>query len=116
MTCRVDNARKKMRPDMMVVEMTDSEQHIYLPHDTDAGLRLPNLQPTMPSGKARKIITVEGGYCSDVSYLEKSQGERTTTCQAGGSTEAIYGYDVTSLTSVAPLGHSRKAATTPYLN
>ena len=25
----------------------------------------------MPSGKARKVTIVEGGYCIDVSYLEK---------------------------------------------
>ena len=36
--------RKKMRPDMMIVEMTDTEQHTYLPHDIDTGSRLPNLQ------------------------------------------------------------------------
>ena len=60
-----------MRPDMMIVEMTDTEQHMYLPNDIDTGSRLPNLQRTMPNGKTRKITIVEGGYCSDVSYLEK---------------------------------------------
>ena len=25
----------------------------------------------MPNGKARKVTIVEGGYCSNVSYLEK---------------------------------------------
>ena len=28
LTCRVEDTRKKMRPDMMVVEMIDSEQHM----------------------------------------------------------------------------------------
>ena len=57
----------------MVVEMMDTEQHTYLPNDTDTGSRLPSLQPAMPSGVARKIMIVEGGYCSDVSYLEKAK-------------------------------------------
>ena len=46
-TCRMDDARKKMMPDMVIVEMTDTEQH--------TGSRLPNLQRTMPNGKARKL-------------------------------------------------------------
>ena len=72
-TCWMDEARKKMRPDMMIIEMTHTEQRTYLSHDTDTGSRLPNLQRTMPNGKfkARKVTIVEGGYCSDVSYLEK---------------------------------------------
>ena len=28
LTCRIGDARKKMRPDMMIVEMTDTEQQI----------------------------------------------------------------------------------------
>ena len=36
-TCRIGEARKRMRPDMMIVELTDTEQHTYLPHDTDTG-------------------------------------------------------------------------------
>ena len=70
-TRRIGDERRKMRPDMMIVELTDTERHTYLPHDTITGSRLPNLQPTMPSVKARKVMIVEGGYCSDVSYLEK---------------------------------------------
>ena len=60
----------------MVVEMTDTEQYTYLPHDTDTGSRLPNQQPTIPSGKARKVMIIEGGYCSDVSYLENAKEKR----------------------------------------
>ena len=94
--CRIGDARKKMRPDMMVVELTDTEQHTYLPHDTDTGSRLPNLQPTMPSGKARKVTIVEGGYCSDVSYLEKvkEKGQQHAKLEEA---LRLYGYDVTSL-------------------
>ena len=65
--CRIGNARKRTRPDMMVVELTDAEQQTYLPHGTNTESRLPNLQPIMPSGKARKVTIVEGGYCSHVS-------------------------------------------------
>ena len=86
-----------MRPDIMVVEMTDSEQHMYLPHDTDTGSRLPNLQPNMPSGKPRKIMI--GGYCSDVSYLEKvkEKGQQHAKLEEA---LRLYGYDVTSVTYI----------------
>ena len=98
-TCRIGEARKRMRPDMMIVELTDTEQHTYLPHDTDTGSRLPNLQPTMPSGKARKVTIVEGGYCSDVSYLEKvkEKGQQHAKLEEA---LRLYGYDVISLTYV----------------
>ena len=88
-----------MRPDMMVVEMTDSEQHMYLPHDTDTGSRLPNLQPNMPSSKSRKIMIVEGGYCSDVSYLEMAK-EKTQQHAKLEEALRLYGYDVTSLSYI----------------
>ena len=60
-----------MRPDMMVVELTTTEQRTYLPHNMDTGCGLPKLQATMPSGKTKKVTIVEGGYCNDVSYVEK---------------------------------------------
>ena len=83
----------------MIVELTDTEQHTYLPHDTDTGSRLPNLQPTMPSGKARKGTIVEGGYRSDVSYLEKvkEKGQQHDKLEEA---LRLYGYDVISLTYV----------------
>ena len=56
---------------MMTAEVTDTEQHTYLPHDMDTGFRLPNPQRTMANGKARKVTIGEGGYCSNVSYLDK---------------------------------------------
>ena len=92
-TCRIGDARKKMRPDMMIFELTDTKQHTYLPHDTDTGSRLPNLQPTMPSGKARKVTIVEGGYCNDVSYLEKVKEKQHAKLEEA---LRLYGYDVTS--------------------
>ena len=98
-TRRMDQARNKMRQDMMIVEMTDTEQRTYLPHDTDTGSRLPNLQRTMPNGKARKVMIVEGGYCSDVSYLEKvkEKGQQHARLEEA---LRLYGYDVTSLTYI----------------
>ena len=34
-TCRIGDAWKKMRPDMMIIKLTDTEQHTFLPHDSD---------------------------------------------------------------------------------
>ena len=81
-----------MRPDMMIVEMANIDQHTCLPRDTDTGSTLPKLPDTMPNGRARRVTTVEGGYHIDVSCLEilLRSGERATTCQAGGSIEAIW--------------------------
>ena len=109
-TCRMDETRKKMSSDMMMVEMTDTEQLTYLPHDTDTGSRLPNLQCTMPNGKARKVTIVEGGYCSDVSYLEKvkEKGQQHARLEEA---LRLYGYDVTSLTYICGCN----IAMTPYV-
>ena len=83
----------------MIVEMTDTEQHTYLPHDIDTGSRLPNLQRTMPNGKARKVTIVEGGYCSDVSYLEKVK-EKGQQHAKPAEALRLHEYDVTSLTYI----------------
>ena len=79
-----------MRPDMMIVEMTDTEQHTYLPHNIDTGYRLPNLQRTMPNGKARKVTIVEGGYCNNVSYMEKVKEKGQQHARLEESIEAIW--------------------------
>ena len=84
---------------MMIVEMTDTEQRTYLSHDTDTGSRLPNLQRTMPNGKARKVTIVEGGYCSDVSCLEKVKEKKQQHAKLEEALR-LYGYDVTSLTYI----------------
>ena len=65
------SVRDKMRPDMMMVEMTDEETTRYLPHDANTGQALPSLSAKMPNGTARKIHILEVGYCNDVSYLKK---------------------------------------------
>ena len=84
-----------------MVEMADTEQHTYLPHDTDTGSTLPNLPATMPNGRARRVTIVEGGYCSDVSYLEKvpvkEKGQKHAKLE---EQLRLYGYNVTSLTYI----------------
>ena len=88
-----------MRPDMMIVEMADTEQHTYVPHDTDTGSTLPNLPATMPNARARRVTIVEGGYCSDVSYLEKvrEKGQQHAKLEEA---LRLYGYNITSLTYI----------------
>ena len=67
------DTRTKMRPDMMIVEMTTAEQQQYLRHDDNSGSRMTPLTPMMPGGNPRSIKIVEGGYCSDTRYEEKLQ-------------------------------------------
>ena len=86
---------------MMIVEMADTEQlqHTYLPHDTDTGTTLPNLPATMPNGRARRVTIVEGGYCSDVSYLEKVR-EKGQQHAKPEEQLRLYGYNATSSTYI----------------
>ena len=81
---------KKMRPDMMIVEMTDTEQRTYLPLDTDTGSRLPNLQRTHAQQQSKESYDRGGRLLQRCLIFRKGQGERTATCQAGGSIEAIW--------------------------
>ena len=67
------DTRTKMRPDMMIVEMTTAEQQQYLRHDDNSGSRMTPLTPMMLNGNPRSIKIVEGGYCSDTRYEEKLQ-------------------------------------------
>ena len=63
----------KMRPDMMVAEMTATELSIYFPQavETVTGAELPKLLATMSNWAAMKVTIDEGGYCSNASYLGK---------------------------------------------
>ncbi len=70
---RAADIRSKMRPDMMIVEMTAAEQQQYLRHDDTSGSRLTPLTPVMPNGDPRSIKIVEGGYCPDTRYEGKKQ-------------------------------------------
>ena len=98
LTCR-DPVRNKMRPDIMMVEMTDAERTKYLPHDADTGQALPSLPAEMPSGKTRKIHIVEVGYCSDTRYLRKLE-EKEKQHSALESALKSYGYEVVVLTYI----------------
>ena len=98
LTCG-DPSRHKMRPDVMVVEMTDKERQQYLPHDARTGEELPELQATLPNGQARKVYIVELGYCNDTRYLEKLQ-QKETQHLALETALRTHGYKVTTLTYI----------------
>jgi len=86
----------KMRPDMMIMELTTAEQQRYLIHDGNSESRLTPLTPVMPNGNPRSMKIVEGGYCPDTRYEEKLQDKRA---QHKALEEALkdYGYNVTTL-------------------
>ena len=67
------DTRSKMRPDMMIVEMTAREQNQYVPHGATAAAGMPKISAHTPNGKERRIWIVEAGYCSDTRYEEKLQ-------------------------------------------
>ena len=89
----------------MMVEMTEAEQQMYLPHNADSGHALPSLSPIMPNGKARTVSIVEGGYCSDTRYLEKL-AEKEAQHTALETALKSYGYDVEVLTYILGFGGS----------
>ena len=91
--------RSKMRPDMMIVEMTTTEQQQYLRHDVNSGSRQPPLIPVMPNGNPRSVKIVEGGYCSDTRYEEKMQEKGAQHKALEEALKALkdYGYNVTTL-------------------
>lgn len=80
--------RSKLRPDMMIVEMSTAEYEEYTQHDTMA-----HLCPTMPNGKPRKVWVAEAGYCSDTMYEDKLKEKEL---QHRHLQEALsnYGYEV----------------------
>jgi len=90
------DTRSKMRPDMMIVEMTAAEQQQYLRHDDNSGSRLTPLTPVMPNGNPRSIRIAEAGYCPDTRYEENLQEKEA---QHTALEEALkdYGYNVTTL-------------------
>ncbi len=90
------DTQSKMRPVMMIAEMTTAEQQQYLHHDDDSGFRLTPLTPMMPNGNPRSIKIVKGGYCSDTRYEEKLQ-EKGAQHKALEEALKDYGYKVTTL-------------------
>ena len=89
----------------MMIEMTEDEQRLYLPHDASTEAALPNLPPTMPNGTARKISIVELGFCSNTRNLEKLQ-EKEMQHSAVEDALKNYGYNVTLLTYITGFGGS----------
>ena len=94
-----------VRPNAMMIEMTEDEQRLYLHHDASTEAALPNLPPTMPDGTTRKISIAEMGYCSDTRYLEKLQ-EKEMQHSALEDALKNYGYNVTVLTYIMGFGGS----------
>ena len=106
------DTRSKMRPDMMLLEMTTAEQQQYLRHDDNSGSRLTPLTPLMPNGNPRSIKIVEGGYCSDTRYEEKLQ-EKGAQHKALEEALKDYGYNVTTLHIIIGQSGSQYHTTLP---
>ena len=108
---RRDLCRDKMRPDIMIVEMTEAEQHLYLHHGANSRHTLSDLPANMPNGSPRKVSIVEVGYCSDTRYLEKIQ-QKEEQHSALETALRSYGYEVAILTYIlglyGSLYHSNK--------
>ena len=60
-------ARDKIRPDTMVVELTQTEQQDYLRNNDKVKQTL----PTSVGTKKIKVWILEGDYCSDTNYEHK---------------------------------------------
>ena len=88
----VADTRSKIRPSMMIVEMTTAEQQ-YFCHDDNTVSRLAPLTPVMPTGNPSSIKIVEGGYCSDTGYEAKLQ-EKEAQHEALEKAVKDYGYSV----------------------
>ena len=58
--------RDKLRPDIMLVELTDIERKAHM-----TGEEMPLLNATMQNNRPRKVWIVEGGYCTDTRYSDK---------------------------------------------
>ena len=94
-----------MRPDLMLVELTEAEQTLYLPHNAN-NTRLPTVPAKLPNGKGRQITIVEGGYCSDLSYMEKLREKQQQHAALEGALRT-YGHEVVSLTYISGCTGSR---------
>ena len=90
------DSRSKMRPDMMIVQMTAAEQQTYIPHDDTTGTAMPTLTARLHNGRARRIWIVEDGYCSDTRYEDKLK-EKEGQHQALQTALEDHGYQVSTL-------------------
>ncbi|KAL3155506.1 hypothetical protein ABBQ38_15503 [Trebouxia sp. C0009 RCD-2024] len=64
--------RDKLRPDIMLVELTDIEREAYM-----TGEEMPLLNATMQTNQPRKVWIAEGGYCTDTRYSDKYRRKET---------------------------------------
>ena len=64
--------RDKLRPDIMLVELTDIEREAH-----GAGEEMPLLNATVQNNRPRKVWIVEGGYCTDIRYGDKYERKET---------------------------------------
>ena len=80
-----------MRSDIMTVEITPAE---YQQQRLHSGMH--QLSSIMPTGCARKVWIVEGGYCSDTRYVDKLHEKQQQHQRLEASLRA-YGYDVSVL-------------------
>ncbi len=94
---------------MMMAGMTTAEQRRYLSYHDRTGHRLATLTPHMPCGRTRQVWIVEGGYCADTRYEEKSP-EKEAQHQALHAALTIFGYNVATLPII--LGFSQRLAQT----
>lgn len=111
----VADSRSKMRPDIMIVEMTAAEQQTYIPFGDMTGATLPTLPALMQNGKARRIWIVEGGYCSDTQYEDKLKEKEGQHMMLQTALEG-HGYQVQTLPIIIGVSGSHFHTTTQALN
>ena len=109
----VPDTRSKMRPGMMIVEMTMTEQQQYLRHNDKFGSRLTALTPVMPDGNPRSMKIVEGGYWPDTRHEEKLQ-EKEAQPEALERTLKDFGYNVTTLPMIIGQSGSKEKKRNAY--
>ena len=80
--------RDRLRPDIMLVQVTDLERQHYTREEY-----VTPLNPTMPNNACRKVWIVEGGYCSDTRYTDKYKRKETQHIQLQEILK-IRGFDV----------------------
>ena len=84
----LEQFKNKLRPDLMIVEMSAVEHGQYMQYATMA-----QLCPQMLDGKPRKVWIAEAGYCSDTMYEDKLK-EKELQHKRLQEALSAYGYEV----------------------
>ena len=92
--------RDKLRPDVMLVELTREEQRTYRNNINTNEL---SPLPSTIENRKRKIWILEGGYCSDTNYAKKYD-EKMQQHQVLYRMLSQHGYEVRLLP--LPLGYA----------